>query len=686
MLWIVPMLIQAAAGHNRDLLDIHLTKCVLHISDSYFDEGLLITASVLSTDTAKHTRRIWNFNQQYPYCGNFMGNCDLLKTLHLSGKWQILTLFPLAVEKKFDKTLQDFNYKSSGYIFQVPKEVGFLSRQLKILRSYRKSWNSRARFVIVVDEILPDPRHAAERILKEVEPFKIFNVVVVIPSNGLFRELDIYTWYPYELPSGQCGKYKEPVSLDHWIMEGKGRPLRNVSLFPPKIPHNFGGCKITAAIFPNKPFVMSMKTEANNENISLYDEGPEIRLFLFIAETMNLSGMFAPPSHLKEISPIKLENGSWTGALGEVLDKKADIAFSGLSINLDRFIYFDVTKVYYFSGLLWIVPCPGPLERVTSISRVFSASLWLLTLFVIILSAGFMYSVSTWLPKFIKEADHYRTISNCFYNVWATFLGISVPKMPVTDHLKFFFAMLVWYSLAMSTVFQAFLTSCLIEPEFQKQITSLKDLIESGIEYGYYPGIDVLLSNTSDWGFTEILSNRIPCYTNSCVTRAIGKKDFATIGDAMYVEYMKAYAAHDSYGRSTVCSFKQECKVRLVAMYLEKGSFLTEDINRVINVAIEAGLNIFWWNNILDTLRNKAVRDEGHHLMDDYTVLLLEHLEGAFYLLLLGHGLAFVTFIGELLHNRLKAKINILKKANHRNVLAPLTCRERGRGNNWNKA
>jgi len=540
--------------------------------------------------------------------------------------------------------------------------------------------------VIVVDELLPDPRHAAQGILKEVEHFKIFNVVVVIPSNGLFRALDIYTWYPYELPSGQCGKFKEPVILDHWIMEGKGYPLRNVSLFPPKIPHNFGGCKITAAVFPNTPFVMSVKRKAYNENISLYDEGTEIRLFLFIAETMNLSGMFTPPVYLKEISPVKLENGSWTGALGEVLDKKADIAFSGLSINLNRFIYFDVTKAYYFSGFLWIVPCPGPMERVTSISRVFSPSLWLLILIVIILSAGFMYSVSIWLPKFIKESDHYRTISNCFYNVWATFLGISVPKMPVTDRLKIFFVMLVWYSLAMSTVFQAFLTSCLIEPVFQKQITSLRDLIESGIEYGYYPGIDVFLSNTSDWGFKEMLSNRIPCYDDSCLARAIGKKDFATIIDTMHAEYKKACAAHDSYGRSTICSFKQESQTRLVAMFLEKGSFLTEDINRVINVAIEAGLIDFWWKNILDTLRNKAVRDEGHALMGDYTVLLLEHLEGAFYLLMLGHGLAFVTFVGELLHNRLKAKINVLKKTNHRNVLAPLTCRERGRGNDCNKA
>lgn len=679
------MLIQAAAGHSRDLLEFHLTKCILHISDSYFDKGLLITTSVFSTDTTKHTRRILTFNEQHRYCDNAMANCDLLHTLHLREKWQMLTLFPLAVEQKFNITLHDFRYKISGYILRVPNELGFLSRQLKILRSNRNVWNSRAAFVIVVDEILPDPRQGADGILKIVEHFKIFNVVVVMPSNETFRALDIYTWFPYELPSGQCGKFKKPVFLDHWIMEGNGRPLRNVSLFPPKIPHNFGGCKITASIIPHEPFVMSLNRKANNESISLYKEGSDIRLFLFIADAMNLSGTFTPPINLTEIWPVQLSNGSWTGALGEVFDKKSDIAFSGLSINLERYVCFDVTKVYYFSGLLWIVPCAEPLERVTSISRVFSAWLWLLILITVILSAGFMYSISTWCPKFIAETNHYRTISNCFYNVWATFLGISVPKMPLTDHLKIFFLMLMWYSLAINNVFQAFVTSYLIEPGFQKQITSLEDLIESGIEYGYYPGIDVLLSNTSDWRFKEVTSNRIPCFDDSCVARAIGRKDFATLSDTMYTEYKRAHAAHDSYGRSTVCSFKQESKVRLVAMYLQKGSFLTEDINRVINVAIGAGLNNFWWKNILDTLRNKAVAVEGHTLMDDYTVLLIDHLQGAFYLLLLGHGLAFVTFIGEILHKRLKAKINVLKTTNHRNVLAPLARRERGRRNNWNK-
>jgi hypothetical protein len=103
-------------------------------------------------------------------------------------------------------------------------------------------------------------------------------------------------------------------------------------------------------------------------------------------------------------------------------------------------------------------------------------------------------------------------------------------------------------------------------------------------------------------------------------------------------------------------------------MYLEKGCFLTESINGVIKVAIEAELTNIWWKNILDPLRNKTVGVAGH------TVLLLGHLQGAFYVLVLGRCFAFVAFLAAILHNKLKEKTCVLKATNHRNVAAPLTC------------
>jgi hypothetical protein len=569
-------------------------------------------------------------------------------------KWQIVTAFPDAGSQKHNRALQQTYVKNKGYIIWISNEAGVLSRQLKHLTSYPNAWNSRAYFIIIVDEILPEPGHTAQQIFKQLLHFKVFNVIVLIPSRGGLRTLDVYTWFPYQPPSGQCGEVKGTVIVDQWIMEGRGQFLRHVSLFPPKIPLNLHGCNITAAAVPQEPFVMASTRGKGDGNVTTHDEGTDMRLFLFIAEVMNMSVAFRFPQNTKEIWPVKLENGSWTGVLGDLIDKKADVAFCGLTINLDKLTYFDATHVYYFYGLLWIVPCAEPFHQWTSITRVFSAPMWLLLFIFILISAGLIYCLSNYHKNIIVDVGPYRTMSDCFYNVWAVFLGVSVTKMPVTDHLKVYFIMLVWYCLAVNTVFQAYVTSYIVQPEYHKQIDSVEDLISSGIEYGFYPGLTLFLPDSSDWRFREILSHRISCYGDSCIRRAIEKNDFATMTNSIYAEYLKTYVSHN---KSVVCSFKQESTTRVMAMFLQKGSFLTENINRLIDTALEAGLYDFWWNNILNTLRIKAEVEVRVKLVEDYNSILLTHLQGAFYLLQLGYCLSFTTFLGELLFHKQRTKI-----------------------------
>jgi hypothetical protein len=667
------MLIHGAVGYSHSQLDVHITTCVLHISDCYIDEGFPITVSLYSKSSSAETTRTWNLSQEHG--GNNMANYNLLQKLHFSMKWQIVTSSPDADEQKYNTGLHEVYDKHKGYIISVSKGTDFLNRQLKSLSSYRNAWNSRARFLIIVHEVLSDPGHTAKEILKELRNFNVYNVIVLTPSRGGLRALDLYTWFPYQLPSGQCGDVKDAVVLDQWIMEGNGHFLRNVSLFPPKIPRDLGGCRMRAAVVPQPPFVMSTDRNTNEKNVSTYDEGSDVRLFLFVAKAMNMSVTITASQDAIYVWPTKLPNGTWTSALGDIDNKKADIAFSVLLLNLDKLTSFDTTSIYYFSGLVWIVPCAKPFERWTSIIRVFSISMWSLLLISIGVSAGFMYLLTRCHSNVTDEVGPYRNMSDCFYNVWAVYLGISVAKMPTTSHLKIYFIMLVWYCLAVTTVFQAFVTSYLVDPGFRKQISNVEDIIASGLEYGFYPGMRVLLPDTSDWRFKEILSHRIPCYDNSCIEKVIEKNDFATITDSIFAEYIKTYMEYDNNGKSTLCTFTQESTTKPMAMYLEQGHFLTEYVNRLIDTAVEAGLYYFWFKNIMDTSRIKAAVIISPILLDDYTVLLLTHLQGVFYLQQLGYCLAFVTFLGELLHHKLSVKISSINRKNNTNVLKPLTSR-----------
>lgn len=66
-------------------------------------------------------------------------------------------------------------------------------------------------------------------------------------------------------------------------MEGSGRFLQNVSLFPLKIPSDLGGYNIIAAVVLHSPFVTSSDRKTNAQNTGKYDEGSDVRLlFIFV--------------------------------------------------------------------------------------------------------------------------------------------------------------------------------------------------------------------------------------------------------------------------------------------------------------------------------------------------------------------------------------------------------------------
>jgi len=108
--------------------------------------------------------------------------------------------------------------------------------------------------------------------------------------------------------------------------------------------------------------------------------------------------------------------------------------------------------------------------------------------------------------------------------VWAVPTGISVPQKPISLSLRIFFIAWVWYSVAMTTVYQAYFIGLLVNPGFEKSIETTNDLMQSGIEYGYTSDIDAL--KLSDPLYEIIATNRkIYMSVYKCLQRVIERKD-----------------------------------------------------------------------------------------------------------------------------------------------------------------
>jgi hypothetical protein len=281
--------------------------------------------------------------------------------------------------------------------------------------------------------------------------------------------------------------------------------------------------------------------------------------------------------------------------------------------------------------------------------------MWLLLFVVVILAAVVMLCLSVFSANISHEIELYKNMCGCLTSSWAVLLGISVVRMPITIPVRVFFILWVSYCLAVNTVFQTFATTYLVNPGLRKQINSVKSLLNSGIHYGFHPDMDGFLTDDTNLILTQILKQREACSNIvSCLQRVAEKNDFATILSVDSVQYMNTYKFLDHSGKGLLCTIKDPAFTAYKTFYLPKGSIYQHTLNRLILVANEAGLVNFWWKEILITSRIKAGSIKRPTVLDDYSVFLLTHLQGAFYLLMLGYCISSVCFVGELMFHRLR--------------------------------
>jgi len=246
----------------------------------------------------------------------------------------------------------------------------------------------------------------------------------------------------------------------------------------------------------------------------------------------------------------------------------------------------------------------------------------------------------------------------CIYNVWAVLTGVSVPQKPISLSLRIFFIACVWYAVAMTTVYQAFSIGLLVNPGFEKSITTLNDLIQSGLEYGYTNDIDAL--QLSDPLYKIITRNRRICESiYKCLQRVIERKDFATIIDSFHAEYFRTRLLLRNI-HVQVCTLQEDVLMFSVSMYMAKGNPLQKRFNEFITRMFEAGLFEKWQNDFMS-----SPRTEDHPFDEDdtnfsdyatnklntyYTTFSLIHLQVVFYILLIGQIISTFVFLMEVFY------------------------------------
>ncbi|PNF21528.1 hypothetical protein B7P43_G13527 [Cryptotermes secundus] len=548
------------------------------------------------------------------------------------------------------------NYILISYYCEYQDVVRDTAQQISRLYE-TKYLNSRAKFVVVSVNVHGNLNKLASDLFSKLWKWKILNAILVAPvlENGNTAEpdyvpiLDVYTWFPYK-PPGHCTNIKDAALLDQWVPDerGKSKFLYNISLFPSKIPDDFHGCELRVSTFEFVPFVGRKKTTKNDPNKVIFDEGLEVRLLEHICMKINMSIHFLDLPADGGRWGINLGNGSWTGVTGEIIRSYSDIATGNWWYRCHLLEEAECLTPHSVDQLRWYIPCAKPYPRWMSISRVFKLSLWLAFLSFYVVVSTVMWLVvklSNNISTEPVENQAYTSLMKCLLNFWAIILEESASNNPPhVAVIRAVFFMWVLYCWALNTVYQTYMTSYLINPGLQHQISSEAELLDSGMTLGIPQTILSLIPSMQDEPHQRY---HICQDLTACEDRMAFKGDMAFFFSKYGMGYFAAAKYLDGDSKKLVCQFDEIYSIQLATFPVPRGSQLLETFNKIIMDLLKGGFMEKWWKD----LQYSATLDLASNFNlppGEYIKLTLQHLQSAFYFLFLGCILSIFALVSEL--------------------------------------
>ena len=269
-------------------------------------------------------------------------------------------------------------------------------------------------------------------------------IVLLSVSNENITGIEAATWFPYkQYPN--CNKRRNKLNSMVWLDKPQENFLARTNLYPNKLPSDFEGCTIT---------VCNMIEYGNQVITEELHLEKTIVSTVFLALNFKILHSSTDCSVVHGVIPLEYSNLN-----GKSFPKHSVFTHPHLTVRE-----------------MWFVPCPKLTTLSGNFVKVFSFPVWLLIAFSLFFIMFVIRKASIILAN---ETDFYKNMLSCFYSMWAILVGTSVTQMPVTSRVRVIFILWVLYSLAISTIFQAFFTSFLIEPTKEKGITTVEEMIKT---------------------------------------------------------------------------------------------------------------------------------------------------------------------------------------------------------------
>ncbi|XP_074626587.1 glutamate receptor ionotropic, kainate 3-like isoform X2 [Acropora palmata] len=422
------------------------------------------------------------------------------------------------------------------------------------------------------------------------------------------------------------------------------------------------GRKFRVAVIEAAPFVMTVK----HKDGSISYEGYCIDLLNKLAENLHFSYEIHP--FPDEVYGAELENGSWNGLIGELINERADLVVADLIITARREKVVDFTIPYMFTAEDVIIKKSSSGETVDLLQFMdpFQSDVWFAKLATLLVVSFAVFILNYFSPFGYKDDNNPGTSQefSFFNSVW--FSLACMLQQGAENHPRslsgriltgcYWFCILIWVS-----TYTANLAAFLTVKNAHQPISNLEELAESSYQLlvlnssSTYEDLknSNLESHRRVW--RRIKKDGIVSSTSLAIQKVRDNEDFAFINDGPVLQYAASRQPCDL----TIITGLTTPKGLAVALQENDRhtNAFTLAILRLHESLFLTNLKRKWWET------TDACPKEPNTKLSSKRIDL-KSLLGVYVVLGAGLLLAFVTLIAEVLFKRKRKQ-----KVKHQSVM-----------------
>ncbi|XP_042871989.1 ionotropic receptor 21a-like [Penaeus japonicus] len=443
----------------------------------------------------------------------------------------------------------------------------------------------------------------------------------------------------------------------------------SANLFPDQF-KTFYGHKFNVVAMNWFPFTKFIQHSEEGGTVVTPQDSLDIRMLNALAKALNFTYEMRTPwdNQWGTSTP----SGNWTGIVGTLQHHKGDFSMM-LSWMEPRLPIVDYSRIYASEPLVMVTSKPKPLSQAFALVRPFAASLWFVTVASTLAAGMLLWLLQLWWSG--MSGGEKIKFGDATLMTW----GILLEDPPVNIPRNVTAQMLIgwwWvYCMLITITYRSSLVAHLTVPGKSPTLDSLEDLLAAhrktswtwGFEPTYGSGWEWLKSNENPT-VKEIFNSIMVLDLNEQLSRVLsGRHAFIT-----WKYYSKSVIGSrytNDRGYSPLHTGRQDFfNYGGYGWGFRKGAPFRRRFDQMKQRLIESGSIPFWLNDLIETsarqTRAENKRKEGEQGKGDamgeqatqesssLKVLGLGHMQGIFYILIIGLLFSATVFLGELMAHR----------------------------------